>query len=173
MKYFFLFINFLFGTLNACAQIPTERPYVVNPEFDNKISKTISFSVPVISPEQLKKMDNVVILDAREQEEYDISHIENARFVGYKHFKKDVIADVPKDATVVLYCTIGYRSEKLGAKLKKFGYKNVYNLYGSIFEWVNQGNKVVDKNGNITNKVHTYNKAWSKWLNEDKGVRVW
>lgn len=163
----------MLASLFGCAQVPTERPYVVSPEFDTKIKKTLSFSVPVISPDELKNIDNVFILDAREQEEYDISHIENARFVGYKHFKTAAVSDIPKDATIVLYCTIGYRSEKLGAKLKKQGFKKVYNLYGSIFAWVNQGNKVVDKNGNTTDKVHTYNKAWSKWLNEKKGERVW
>jgi len=40
----------------------------------------------------------------------------------------------------------------------KAGYTNVSNLYGGIFEWVNQGNNVVDDNNRITPKVHAYGK---------------
>jgi len=53
------------------------------------------------------------------------------------------------------------------------GYKNVYNLYGSIFEWVNDGNEVVDKNNKPTDEVHTYNKKWSKWVEEGKAKKIW
>ena len=72
-----------------------------------------------------------------------------------------------------MYCSIGYRSEKVGEELKKMGFKNVYNLYGSIFEWVNQGNEVVDENEKVTEKVHTYNKRWSKWIEDGKAEKVW
>jgi len=157
----------------ACAQVPNVRPVTVNPEFDQKISKTISFTVPAICPDELKQMKNAVIIDAREQEEYDVSHIEDARFISYKKFDLDDLKDVPKDANVVLYCSIGYRSEKIGEQLQRAGYKNVHNLYGSIFEWVNQGNPVVDKSGKTTSNVHTYNRNWSRWVEEGKAKKVW
>ena len=48
-----------------------------------------------------------------------------------------------------MYCSIGKRSEKVTQKLKKAGYNNVSNLYGGIFEWVNQGNEVVDTNNKV------------------------
>ena len=60
---------------------------------------------------------------------------------------------------------------KITKKLKKAGYTKVFNLYGGIVEWVNQGLPVYDPQGNSTNKVHTYTKFWGKWL--DKGVRVY
>ena len=50
------------------------------------------------------------------------------------------------------------------------GYTNVYNLYGGIFEWKNANFKVVDTLGNNTEKVHTFNKTWSKWLQKGKKV---
>ena len=43
-----------------------------------------------------------------------------------------------KSDTIVLYCSIGYRSEKIGEKLVEMGYGHVFNLYGGIFEWVNR-----------------------------------
>ena len=72
---------------------------------------------------------------------------------------------------MVVYCTVGYRSERIGEKLQKMGFQDVHNLYGGITEWVNQGHKVVDPEGNETPKVHTYSKDWGKWLKE--GEKVW
>ena len=78
---------------------------------------------------------------------------------------------IPKSATIVVYCTVGYRSGKIVEKLQKAGYQKVYNLHGSIFEWVNQGNSVVNSKGVTTTEVHTYSKDWAKWLK--KGKKIW
>ena len=46
----------------------------------------------------------------------------------------------------------------------KAGFTNVYNLNGSIFKWFNQGYKIVNSDGKRTDKIHGYNKKWSKWI---------
>ena len=51
------------------------------------------------------------------------------------------------------------------------GFENVRNLYGGIFQWKNQDKPVVDTKGIKTDSVHTYSKAWSKWLK--KGIKVY
>ena len=164
---------FLF-VLASCAQPPTSRPKVNNEAFDKKISKTISFTIPVMGVDELKEMkEDVIILDARPKSEYDVSHIEGAKRIGYESLDEKALEGIDKREQIVVYCSIGYRSEKVGEKLKEMGYKNVYNLYGSIFEWVNQGNEVVDKNEKKTDKVHTYNKRWSKWVEDGKAEKVW
>lgn len=142
--------------------------------FDKMLSELIDFKVPTITVEKLKKMqvtDKVYLLDAREKNEYNISHLPTAKNIGYDNFTMSSVKDIPKDATIVIYCTVGYRSGKVVEKLQKSGYSNVYNLHGSIFEWTNQGNKLVDSKGNATTKVHTYSKDWAKWLK--RGVRVY
>jgi len=165
---------FLFLTIIGCAQPPAVRPKVNSEAFDKKISKTINFSVPVIGVEELKEMEeDVVLFDARPQSEFDISHIKGAKRIGFRKMDKSVLEGVDKKEPIVVYCSIGYRSEKIAEKLKKMGYKNVYNLYGSIFEWVNQGNEVVDKDEKATEKIHTYNRRWSKWVEEGKAEKVW
>jgi len=93
--------------------------------------------------------------------------------MGYDDYDGDLLNEVPKDTPIVVYCSIGYRSEKIGEKIQKLGFTKVYNLYGSIFEWVNQDNPVVDSNNKPTDKVHTYNKKWSKWVQDGKAVKVW
>jgi rhodanese-related sulfurtransferase len=158
----------------GCTQVPEDRPYVVNPEFDQKISATISFTIPTKGVQEVwKQKDEVYLLDTREREEYQVSHIEGATYLGYKNPDYTRLEDIPKDAEVVLYCSIGYRSEKIAEELRKRGYQNVYNLYGSIFEWVNQGYPVVDEAGNVTDKIHTYNRNWSKWVDEQQAKKVW
>jgi 3-mercaptopyruvate sulfurtransferase SseA len=66
---------------------------------------------------------------------------------------------------------VGYRSGKIGEKLKKMGFTNVYNLYGGIFEWKNRGYEVHNNQNSVTDSVHAYNRAWSVFLR--KGVKVY
>lgn len=168
----YIFCSYLY-IIGCNAQVPANRAHCQNPAFDKQVASWLRFTVPTISPTTLKGLNNTVILDAREENEYKVSHIPNARFIGYKHFNQNTIMDIPKDQIVVVYCSIGYRSERIGEKLLKMGYTKVYNLYGSIFEWVNEGNTVVDNQGAPTNKVHTYNKTWSQWVDKEKAEKVW
>jgi len=128
-------------------------------------------TVPTVTVVELKKMNNVVLLDTREKKEFDVSHLPNARWVGYDDFILDRVKDIPRTANVVTYCSVGYRSDKVGDKLKAAGYGNVHNLYGSLFEWVNQGNPVVDNSGKPTNRVHAFSRSWGIWLK--KGEKVY
>ncbi len=125
-------------------------------------------SVPYISVSDLKKeADNVILLDSREPKEFKVSHLKNATCVGYDNFDiNKIIKKLPtdKNTKIVVYCSLGIRSEDVAEKLKGAGYNNVYNLYGGIFEWKNQDNTVVNSKNKPTKKVHTFNKEWSKWL---------
>ncbi len=140
------------------------------PKVLEKLNKN---SVPYISFSELKTKDSFVLLDAREIEEFNISHIENAINVGFDKFDSKKVSTILKDknAIVVVYCSIGVRSEKIGEKLLKLGYKNVYNLYGGIFEWKNKDGILIDNNNQTTDKVHTFNKEWSIYL--EKGTKVY
>lgn len=130
-------------------------------------------SVPYINVAALQSKENYVLLDARETKEFNVSHIENAINVGFDKFDSKKVATIIKDknATIVVYCSIGVRSEKIGEKLLKLGYKNVFNLYGGIFEWKNNGGKVVTNLNIETDKVHTFNKEWSIYLK--KGTKIY
>lgn len=174
MKYLILFLGTFIMMKPACSQPPSGRPPLGNPAFDKELASLLSFSVPTIGVQELRDIQNeVYIFDAREEEEYRLSHLEGARYLGYQEFDKEKLAGVPKNAKIVLYCSVGYRSEKIGEKLQKMGYTDVYNLYGSIFEWANQGYPVVGQDGKPTPKVHTYNSKWSQWVDEGKAEKVW
>ena len=174
MKYLILFLVTFIIMEPACSQPPGARPSVKNKAFDEELARLLSFSVPTIGVKELKDIQNeVYIFDAREEEEYLASHIKGARYLGYKKFDEQKLAGVPKNAKVVVYCSVGYRSEKIGERLQKMGFTDVSNLYGSIFEWVNRGYPVVGQNGEPTRKIHTYNAKWSQWVDNDEAEKVW
>ncbi len=142
-------------------------------DFDKKINSLLSHTVPLIHQNELKERldkEHLVLLDTRTSKEFNVSHLENAGFIDYENFRPEMVEDLDKDEPIVLYCSVGYRSEKIGEKLQELGFKNVYNLYGGIFDWKNNNNDVVNTQNIPTDTVHTYNKNWSKWLY--KGVKV-
>jgi rhodanese-related sulfurtransferase len=108
--------------------------------------------------------DTLVRLDTRSYEEYAVSHIKGASWVGFEAFMVEKIDSLPKDTTIVLYCSIGYRSDIVGKKLQEKGYQHVYNLWGGIFAWINQGNLVFSDGGVPTTEIHPYSPLWGFWL---------
>ena len=145
-----------------------------DPDFNRKVNKLLNYSVDVIGVQDLHKdLDKYVLLDIREQEEYTISHIPGALYFGSDKPTYQVLDDLPKDTPIIVYCSIGYRSEKMGEKIKKRGFTNVQNLYGSIFEWANCGYPLEDAMEHETQMIHTYNKRWSKWVTNEDYEKTW
>lgn len=137
----------------------------------NALLKTmLSHDVVEVTVEEASKKQNVLFLDSRSKEEFDVSHIEGALFVGYDGFDITSVSDLDKESEIIVYCSIGYRSEKITERLVQEGFKNVQNLYGGIFEWKNQGNEVVSPDGKPTEDVHAYNRLWGIWLKEGNRV---
>ena len=142
--------------------------------FDQQLESMYRHTVPLMQPstlDSLRQTRSTVLLDTRTPEEFSVSHLPDARFVDYDTFSPDEVQDIPKDAAVVVYCAVGYRSERVGEQLQRAGYRHVWNLYGGIFGWKNQGYGVINPQGQLTDSVHTYNRRWSKWL--ERGVKVW
>lgn len=142
--------------------------------FDERLDQLYSRTVPLIKADELREklaeQDSVYLLDTRTKGEYKVSHLKGSTRVGYDPFHKDKIQAIPKDATVVTYCTVGYRSEKIGERLEAMGYDHVYNLYGSMISWVNAGYPVYDPQGNTTQKVHTHSEEWGQYLKNGEPV---
>ncbi len=178
MKVLKIWIISILGFLpfgGCSAQAPADRPICENEKFDKTVEGLLSYTVPLIGVEELHHSPEgaYVILDTREKGEYEASHIPGAIYVGYKDFDMDRLSGVDKGQKVVVYCSVGYRSEKIGEKLLAAGYLHVYNLYGSLFEWVNQGYPIENGADESTREVHTYNKKWSRWVFNPEMKKVW
>lgn len=149
-------------------------PMVFGQDLQSVLDKYNDHSIPYILPsESMELAEEVWFLDAREQEEYEVSHIPEAIYIGFKDFSKEKILGLlpNKDAPIIVYCSIGVRSEKIAKQLQSLGFLNVRNLYGGIFEWVNNGFPLEDNEGISTEKVHAFSKQWGRYL--EKGEKVY
>ena len=166
----------LFSSTLSIAQW-TESPMASceNVEFNRKVNRLLNYSVDVISVTELEAADSdkFILLDTREYEEYQVSRIPGAIYFGYDEPQWELLDKLDKNKEIVVYCSIGYRSEKIGEKLQKKGFTQVRNLYGSIFEWANQGYKLEGPEQTETHRVHTYNKRWSKWMFNEEVEKVY
>lgn len=104
-----------------------------------------------------------LLLDVRTPVEYRVSHLRGASFVNFDSIATAQFVGLDRSQPVVVYCSVGVRSERLGERLHALGFRNVRNLYGGLFEWVNEGHPVVDSAG-LTINVHPYSPLWSPWL---------
>lgn len=137
--------------------------------FDEMVDEILSHSVAEITVNEF--MDSLsawdyVLLDARELEEYHVSHLDGAYHVGYDDldFSDAPLTKIEPDDMVIVYCSVGYRSEKVAEQMKDHGFTNVHNLTGGIFDWVNKGGGLVDTSNRITENIHPYDEDWGKWL---------
>ena len=92
-----------------------------------------------ISQEEAKDMmdsQDIIILDVREQDEYDSGHIPGAVLLPVGTIDEETAAEVipEKDSTVLVYCRSGNRSKTASSALVKLGYTNIYE-FGGINTW--------------------------------------
>ena len=92
-----------------------------------------------ITQEKAKEMmdtQDVLILDVREQHEYDSGHIPGAVLLPLPTISKDNAAAVIEDldTVVLVYCRSGNRSKTASQALADLGYTNIYE-FGGIIDW--------------------------------------
>lgn len=91
-----------------------------------------------IGPEQLQSMmdsdKDLLVVDVREQEEYQQGHIANSILMPTSAFQ-DRVNELPKDKSIALVCASGARSAQVADFLVQSGYKDVYNLERGLMVW--------------------------------------
>lgn len=100
-----------------------------------------------LAPKQLKEWyennEDFVIVDARNDYEFEVGRFKNAVKLPIQNFREfpeiavKQLAPV-KDKKIVLYCTGGIRCEKASAYLREQGFPEVYQVEGGIINYVNQ-----------------------------------
>jgi len=162
---FISFSVFLVGYSSFAQEIDRSYKKMIERKYDG---------FPLIQPEVLEdKLENkvpVVILDTRELNEFHVSHIPGAFYFGYDIKNWKALDNIPKNAEIIVYCSIGVRSQNIGKELADRGYNNVSNLYGGVFLWADQNRSLEDNAGSTTNKVHGYNLVWGKWVKKAEAV---
>ncbi|NMM50637.1 rhodanese-like domain-containing protein [Flammeovirgaceae bacterium KN852] len=143
---------------------------VQSTSFNFLLKTMLEHSVEEINADEALRRPDALFLDTRTFDEFAVSHIPASNWVGYEEFELEKLEDVNKETTIIVYCSIGYRSEKITEKLVEAGFTNVYNLYGGIFEWVNRSYPIVDSYGNPTEQIHAYNRKWGVWLSRGEKI---
>ncbi|XP_025962111.1 uncharacterized protein LOC112986833 [Dromaius novaehollandiae] len=127
-----------------------------------------------------EKPEELLILDIREADEFEVSHLpgairidpesNNIQEILQEHLQKEQ----EQQKLVVCYCTVGYRasltaqrlneflSSERGQKLKPF--LKIYNAKGGLAKWARERKGMVDKQERSTHLVHPYNAEWAKLL---------
>lgn len=161
-------MRFIFYFCLPFFMLGTVGPVFANPRFETMLDDLLEGSVAQITTERLAAQLNTdsqqpTVLDARSEKEYAVSHLSGARRIGFRDFSLDRLAGLDKSTPIVVYCSVGKRSEMIGEKLLAAGFSSVHNLRGGIFQWANDGRPLIDANG-ITKTVHSYNRKWGQWL---------
>lgn len=151
-------------------QLSFGQQKVESDDYADMLQDLLSHTVNEISVDSAAVLDSVIYLDSRERNEYEASHIKGAIWVGYDTFNLDSLKDISPNSKIIVYCSVGYRSEVVSNKMIKAGYKDVSNLYGGIFEWVNREMPVYNDSGQ-TPQVHAYDKNWGVWVT--KGEKIY
>jgi rhodanese-related sulfurtransferase len=74
---------------------------------------------------------NAVLIDVREDSEWQAGHAAPAKHLGKGIIERDIEQVVPdRKSEVILYCGGGFRSALAGDALQKMGYKNVASMAG-------------------------------------------
>ncbi|WP_408006217.1 rhodanese-related sulfurtransferase [Pseudalkalibacillus sp. A8] len=130
-----------------------------------------------LSPKEwLETMENedVIVLDARNDYEYDIGHFRNAIRPDIKAFRdlpewiEKNLAD-KKDKKILTYCTGGIRCEKFSGYLVREGFEDVNQLHGGIIKY---GQDPETKGSNFEGKCFVFDDRMLVDVNRTEDQKV-
>ena len=105
-----------------------------------------------------------VVLDARTGPEFEVSHLKGAIPIDPYRPSLKPLQGFPRDTSIVVYSSVGYRGARVASWLSKAGYPNGLNLSGGLFEWVNEGRPIFREENRPTAMVHPYDRKWGMLL---------
>ncbi len=104
--------------------------------------------VPEMTVHELRELQarssDFVLVDVREQNEWNLGHIPGAIYIGRGVLESSVEQRIPREARVVLYCQSGNRSALAGQTMLELGYADVVSVAGGWRDWVGTGGEVAD-----------------------------
>ncbi len=82
-------------------------------------------------------MENAVMVDVRERDEWDAGHIEGATLLPLSMLRQnpELFTPPPGGKSCILYCQRGKRSMMAGEILRQAGFMNLYSMAGGYEAW--------------------------------------
>lgn len=100
-----------------------------------------------MSPQQISEYlqsstSSPLLLDVRENWEYDICHIKGSELIPMQQIPMQLNQLDPEQETIVI-CHHGVRSRMVGQFLEQAEFKNIINLSGGVTAWSQQVDKTM------------------------------
>ena len=129
-----LFLLMMLGTAVACGgQTETAAPASAA-EVELGEMLDLADTVDVQTVASIKDREDVIVLDVREQWEYDEGHIPGVTLIPLGEVANR-LAEIPTDKEVIVTCRSGNRSSQITDFLRQQGFDNVHNMDGGILAW--------------------------------------
>lgn len=141
MKLKLFLILTLFALVTACGA--TAGPATLSEASSVSAIEEIELGpdVDVHTAAAVQNRDDVVLIDVREQWEYDEGHIPNITLIPMGEITNR-LDEIPRDKKVIVTCRSGNRSGQVTEFLRQNGFENVHNMQGGIVAWQQAGYEV-------------------------------
>jgi rhodanese-related sulfurtransferase len=166
----FLFLFVLPTLIGAVVMVAAGRPLLFE-----LLQRGTSYKFPrvqwIVTKDLARWLDDStrtppVILDARSEAEFEVSHLKGARHIDPYRPSLTGLSRMPRDTSIVVYSSAGYRGARVTAWLGEQGFSRVQNLGSSLFQWANEGHPLY-RGDRLAQVVHPYDGKWGwGWLLE-------
>ena len=124
--------TYFFGQYNIVRKKVQKMGVVRDRIFKKLFRKMEKYEINMEELKQ-KQQNGAIIIDVRSAQEYNEGHLNYAKNIPDYKINNNIVNIIQnKNQEIVLYCESGTRSKKAYKKLTKYGYTNVYNLYGGL-----------------------------------------
>jgi len=138
----FALLLVLFGAAcdgnRAPVAVPAASANVTQPATAEVDLSTLADLIDPATVAAIKDRPEVLVLDVREQDEYDQSHIPGVTLIPMSTIM-DRLSEIPKDKTVIVTCRSGNRSSQVASYLRQQGFTNIHDMAGGLVAWQNAG----------------------------------
>jgi rhodanese-related sulfurtransferase len=110
----------------------------------NEAKQRIREVTPAEVKQMLERKEDVVLLDVREPNEWNLGHLPGAVHIPRGTMETRVEQVIPRDREVVVYCAGGNRSALAADTLQQMGYRNVASMADGWRGWMQVGGPVED-----------------------------
>lgn len=131
----FVLAMMVLGTAVACGSsepAATEAQPAVSADLNEVLDLADTVDVQTVAT--IKERSDVVVLDVREQWEYDEGHIPGVTLIPMGEVSSR-LSEIPTDKEVIVTCRSGNRSGQVTDFLREQGFDNVHNMEGGIVAW--------------------------------------
>jgi rhodanese-related sulfurtransferase len=143
------------------------------PNYQEWSKKAPAATLSIITADELhdwmqKGNKRFYLLDVRDQDEFDVSHIKDARRIGSADFNVERVWMFHRNAPVIVYCTNGERSQTMAQYLGLMGFEDVRILDGQLLAWWEKHRSLVNKDNQASKEILMPDKTGKKILKKLK-----